>query len=94
MTYSSTTITVQGNEQEVLEVYTDETKEQTLCFCFSEEHARLIAAAPTLLAACEKLLGRMEPYYAIHKEVCLVGKECPDKRAIATVKAAITAATE
>ncbi len=41
-----TTIQVQGNEHDVFEVYTDETREQTLCFCFSEEQARLIAAAP------------------------------------------------
>lgn len=56
-TYDLTTILVQGNEQEVFEVYTDETKEQTRAFCFDEKDARLIAAAPELLEAAREALA-------------------------------------
>ena len=52
-TYNLTTIYVQGNDQEIFEVYADESCEQTLGFVYDEERAQLLAAAPNLLAALE-----------------------------------------
>lgn len=44
--FTQTQIDVQGNSQDAFEVYADETKEQTIAFCFDEPMARLITAAP------------------------------------------------
>lgn len=52
-TYTETTISLQGDEHQILEVYADETMEQTIAFCWDEEQANLIAAAPALLEVCK-----------------------------------------
>lgn len=64
-TYTLTTIAVQGDEQQVFEVYTDETKEQTRAFCFDEADANLIAAAPELLGSVKEFVKSYE-YYLNH----------------------------
>ena len=52
-TYELTTILVQGEDQEMFEVYVDSSREQTLGFVTDEQTAVLLASAPTLLAAAE-----------------------------------------
>ena len=47
--YSMTTISVQGNEQEVFEVYSNEEKELTLGFVYGEQMANLLSSAPEML---------------------------------------------
>lgn len=48
MEMTSTTIIVQGECQDVFEVYADKSREQTIAFCYTEEQARLIAEAGTV----------------------------------------------
>lgn len=55
--FTLTQINVQGEPQSAFEVYADETKEQTIAFCFDEPFARLIAAAPKLLAGSQDFLA-------------------------------------
>ena len=59
--YTMTTINVQGDNQEAFEVYADDTREQTIAFCFSEQEAALIAAAPDLLAAAMGVVKTVTP---------------------------------
>lgn len=58
-----------------------------------QANARLIAAAPDMLAACEKMLCQLNLRYPEHKQQCnLKEKDCPDKQAIDKAKAAIAKA--
>ncbi len=41
--FTATIIIVQGEPQSAFEVYADESKEQTVAFCFTEEDAKRIA---------------------------------------------------
>lgn len=58
MTYSLTTIEIQGQQESVYEVYADESREQTTAYALEEKNARLIAAAQELLEACKACLLR------------------------------------
>lgn len=72
--YSKTVINVQGNDQVVFEVYADETREQSIAFCFDEDHANIIAAAPELLSLVKDIVNASdngEPYDDKElKEIC------------------------
>lgn len=50
---------MQGDEQQVFEVYADESREQSVAFTFDKTHARLIAAAPELLEALQACLAAL-----------------------------------
>lgn len=54
--------------------------------CERDANARLIAAAPDLLAACEAALRRLE-HYTADTETCDLG--VPDERALALIREAI-----
>ncbi len=54
--------------------------------------ANLALAAPDLLAACKELFLRVTMHYANHQEVCKLGDECPDKKALKIAEAAIAKA--
>lgn len=49
-----TTILVQGSEQEVFELYADESKEQTIGFSYTETDGRMMEAARDLLAVVKR----------------------------------------
>lgn len=86
MIYTQTQINVQGEPQAAFEVYADETKEQTIAFCFDEANARLIAAAPDLLDAlkgtdgtpnvpmvlAQALQGRNDVVISMLRELCSI----------------------
>lgn len=70
--YSLTLINVQGNVQEVFELYADESKEQTVAFVCDENQVNVIGAAPDLLRACQAALAYLadpaSPYYINRKK--------------------------
>lgn len=53
MPHSLTTISIQGDEQPVFEIYADEDHEQTLGFAYDETNAHLWTNASDLLEACK-----------------------------------------
>lgn len=63
-TYSLTQIPIQGNEQDVFEVYSDDSKEQTLGFVFDELLAqklvRVVNSHEELLATVKEYLHDLE----------------------------------
>jgi len=54
---TQTIITIQGEPQEVFEVYANETKEQTIGFVFDETTAKQLVSAPDLLKALQGMLN-------------------------------------
>ena len=88
-TYNLTTIYVQGNDQEIFEVYADESCEQTLGFVYDEQRAQLLAAAPELLAAAKAALADLEGMTPIAYPD---GNEV-EERTVAELRAAIAKAT-
>ncbi len=71
---SLTTISVQGNEQSVWEIYTDDTREQTFAFVFSEEDAgrveRLLLALKATQVVGENRLTDSDPMpFGKHKGI-------------------------
>lgn len=62
-----------------------------------EANARLCAAAPDLLEACEatvKVYDGMAGFRALHRSQCGQSPECPDPEFIAMCRKAIARATE
>lgn len=59
MAHAAAVITVQGDNQDCLEVFTDDTKAQTIGFIFSEHNACLVEAAPDLLDAAKLALNEL-----------------------------------
>jgi len=58
--YSTTTIQIQGDDQDAFEVYADESREQTIAFCFDTETLRKILAIDDLLAFAENSRAALE----------------------------------
>ena len=51
-------------------------------------------AGPELLKACEDLLVQTKRHYGTHKDSCILGEECPDKKAIEFAKNVIAKANK
>ncbi len=72
MTYSQTTIEVQGQKESVYEVYSDKSKEQTIAYVLEEKTALKILHSLALLKAlkvCESLLAELEDGGATNPEL-------------------------
>ena len=54
--WTTEVIEVQGQQMEVIEVYTSPEKDSTLCWCFTEGQAKLYYNASELLSACRMIL--------------------------------------
>ena len=65
--YTTSTINVQGDEQDAFEVYADATREQTIAFCFDTATLRLLLAAPDMLAALVALAATARTFRNVPK---------------------------
>lgn len=86
-TYSRTTINVQGDEQEAFEVYADESREQTIGFCFTEEDACRIGVGRAMLDVLEDAAMDLQTWL----EGATPGEDFPETRRIIESAEAIIA---
>ena len=62
--------------------------------CYEIEITNLKQQRDDLLVACKAMFLRIVMHYLIHQEICKLGKNCPDKKALKLGEQAIAKAAK
>ncbi len=64
-------------------------REKAIVKHFENRMRDLVKQREDLLTGCKALFLRVVMHYSNHQEICKLGKECPDKKALELAEAAI-----